>query len=290
MPSATTRTAPALAPITAAATKAEAKAMTVADEKPAALVRGAGDADIESALLDGEAVPSAAIRDELNLVAATWLTPAPIPRYRVTYRVEVWGEPETPVAQFRTVAASAFSDPRGWALNGLVHIEEAAADEAADFVLALSVPEEIAAISDQCTYWATGEADASCTAGNLVMINDIRWRNGAINDPFPLAEFRVHELNHEVGHWFGEDHWTCLGGPAPVNQQQFRHLYGCLPNPWPLPWEQAAVALRLGLIADAVISADAADFVAGWTFSDQPADTPADPAATDGGGGSSTIR
>lgn len=237
-----------------------------------------GDPEAAADAVDDEVVPPVEVRAELDLLAA--LLPAGLasPIERITYRVEEWGEPVTSLDGFRRVAAATFGDPRGWTLGGAIRFEEAGDDEAPDFVLALAVPDEIAAVSDECVYWATGEADASCTAGGLVMINDVRWQDGAINDPYPLDEFRQQELNHELGHWLGEDHWTCAGGLAPVNQQQFRHLDGCRPNAWPLPWERVAVALRRGLIS-AELSPEAAAVV--WS-GDDGSDT-ADGSDTTGG-------
>jgi len=50
-------------------------------------------------------------------------------------------------------------------------------------------------------------------------------------------------LNHETGHWFGLGHASCggAGKPAPVMMQQSKGLFGCKPNPWPLPGEIARV-------------------------------------------------
>jgi hypothetical protein len=93
----------------------------------------------------------------------------------------------------------------------------------------------------------TGLPDASCTVGSAVVVNDERWRDGALGDLIDLPTFRVHELNHETGHFLGQGHFSCQGGVAAVNQQQFRSLVGCTANAWPLPWERAMVALRFGL-------------------------------------------
>ena len=108
---------------------------------------------------------------------------------------------------------------------------------------AVTIPE----YSEDCVSWQTGEPDASCTVGSAVIINDHRWRDGALGDAIGLGEFRTHEINHETGHWLGQGHFSCMGGPAAVNQQQFRSLAGCTANAWPLPWERAMVALRFGL-------------------------------------------
>lgn len=160
--------------------------------------------------------------------------------------VEV-GEPVVDSEQVAAVAARALADDRGWALDGAIRFERVATVDEADFRLVVAPAEEVPSYSEDCRSWQTGDADASCTVGNDVIINDRRWRDGALGDPIPLEQFRVHELNHEVGHWLGQGHFSCLGGAAPLNQQQFRSLQGCTANEWPLPFERAMVAARFGL-------------------------------------------
>ena len=162
------------------------------------------------------------------------------------YFTEV-GSPVVDSSQVVDTAAAIFLDGRGWRLDGALRFVRVDNAEDADFVLMLAEATEIPSFSDECVSWQTGEPDASCTVGNLVIINDLRWRDGALGDPIPLADFRIHEINHEVGHWLGQGHFGCLGGLAAVNQQQFRSLAGCQPNAWPLPWEKAMVAARYGL-------------------------------------------
>jgi hypothetical protein len=77
-----------------------------------------------------------------------------------------------------------------------------------------------------------------------VIINENRWRHGT---PYfksaggTLREYRAMVVDHETGHWFGLGHATCggKGQLAPVMMQQSKGLYGCKPNPWPLPGEIA---------------------------------------------------
>ena len=157
------------------------------------------------------------------------------------------GAPVVDTNQVAETAAAVFRDPRGWSFDGGLNFVRVDNAEEADFVLLVAEAAEIPYYSDECVSWQTGEPDASCTVGNLVIINDLRWRDGALGDAIPLADFRIHEINHEVGHWLGQGHFSCLGGAAAVNQQQFRSLAGCQPNAWPLPWEKAMVAARFGL-------------------------------------------
>lgn len=211
-----------------------------------------------------EVFPPLDVRNELDLVAAGASgQQLPSPPWHVTYTVITSGKALVDAEEVATVAARAFSDPRGWSLHGAIGFERVPTDEDADFTLVVAEASTIPDYSDACVNGRTAEPDASCTVGNYVIINDVRWTEGALGDPYPLDAFQMQEINHETGHWLGQDHYTCggRGEPAPVNQQQFRHLSGCLPNEWPLPWEKALVALRHGLWT-APVGTDAADLLA----------------------------
>ena len=165
----------------------------------------------------------------------------------VRWYLDTAGSPVADSSEVAAVAKATFADDRGWKLRGAVTFQRVEFYEEADFVLLVAEAAVIPGYSEECVHWETGEPDASCTVGSLVIINDLRWRDGALGDPIALAEFRVHELNHEVGHWLGQGHFSCLGGLGAVNQQQFRSLAGCRANGWPLRWEMAMVAARFGL-------------------------------------------
>lgn len=165
----------------------------------------------------------------------------------VRWAVVPAGDPVVDADEVGRVAEQAYADPRGWSLRGAIRFERTTDPDAADFLLVVAEAAVIPEYSEDCVSWQTGEPDASCTVGSAVIINDQRWRDGALGDSIALGEFRVHEINHETGHWLGQGHFSCLGGTAAVNQQQFRSLAGCVANGWPLPWEQAMVATRFGL-------------------------------------------
>ncbi len=160
---------------------------------------------------------------------------------------ETVGNPVADLEEVACVAAAAYADPRGWNLDGALRFERVESAEEADFVLVVAEADYVPDFADSCLSSLTGIPDASCTVGNYVIINDLRWRDGALGDPIPLEVFRIHEINHETGHWLGQGHFSCLGGVAGVNQQQFRSLDGCTANAWPLPFERAMVAARFGL-------------------------------------------
>ncbi|MGE0732534.1 MAG: DUF3152 domain-containing protein [Acidimicrobiia bacterium] len=157
------------------------------------------------------------------------------------------GEPVVDDEEVAATAERILADPRGWSLDGALRFERVEEADAADFRLVVAAAEEVPGFAEDCVSERTGVPDASCTVGDDVIINDERWRDGALGDDIPLAQFRIHELNHEIGHWLGQGHFSCLGGTAAVNQQQFRSLAGCTANEWPLPFELAMVAARFGV-------------------------------------------
>lgn len=165
----------------------------------------------------------------------------------VRWVLEVSGEPVVDPEEVAAVAADAYADERGWGLNGAIRFERVDDAEEADFLLVVAEAATVPDYSEDCRSGQTGEADASCTVGDAVIINDLRWRDGALGNRIPLELFRIHEINHETGHWLGQGHFSCLGGVAAVNQQQFRSLDGCSPSAWPLPFERAMVAARFGV-------------------------------------------
>jgi hypothetical protein len=77
----------------------------------------------------------------------------------------------------------------------------------------------------------------SCRQGAEVMINAMRWFQGAAESHLSLADYRHYVISHEVGHALGHGHVGCPapGAIAPVMLQQTKGLAGCEPNPWPYP-------------------------------------------------------
>jgi hypothetical protein len=153
----------------------------------------------------------------------------------VTYVIETRGRVKGAMPSFRRRTAEVYADPRGW-VRADVHFKRVKSGGA--FSLVLSQAKYVPSFGSPCDrYW-------SCRVGRYVIINENRWRHGT---PYfksaggTLREYRAMVVDHETGHWFGLGHATCggKGQLAPVMMQQSKGLYGCKPNPWPLPGEIA---------------------------------------------------
>jgi hypothetical protein len=75
----------------------------------------------------------------------------------------------------------------------------------------------------------------SCYNGRVVLNLD-RWMLAVPAYKGDLDAYRTYVVNHEVGHSFGLGHDGCprKGEPASVMVPQTLHLWGCLPNPYPV--------------------------------------------------------
>lgn len=131
--------------------------------------------------------------------------------------------------------AETLGDARGWRRAGAQFTE---VQSGCSFRVILSEARYLPTFSAGCSqYW-------SCRVGDLIIINDWRWRTGTDawnNGGGSLLDYRRMVLNHEVGHFLGwwDNEIVCQGPglPAPLMQQQSMDLRGCAPNPWPIDAE-----------------------------------------------------
>ena len=160
---------------------------------------------------------------------------------------------------FDDLVRQTLTDPRGWEQAGFAF---RFADDAPYRVL-LAEP---AVVDTVCLPYDTG-GRFSCQIGPTVALNAERWRTATDTWTGSLDDYRRMLINHEVGHLLGRHHArpACRnGGPAAVMFQQSSGLDGCVPNPWPLPWEIACAArhdepLAPGYEADARATCGPAD-------------------------------
>ena len=161
------------------------------------------------------------------------------PRAPVTigYRVERHTTDDA-TANFVDVVDATLTDPRGWTRAGfrLVH------DDTAPYLIVLAEGDEVDRL---CLPYDT-YGKYSCQNGPVVALNADRWRTADPKWTGDLPTYRQMLVNHEVGHLLGQHHphpqCPHAGQPAPVMNQQSTELNGCLPNPWPLPWEVTLAA------------------------------------------------
>ena len=134
---------------------------------------------------------------------------------------------------FAAVVRETLKDPRGWEPAGFEFLF--ADDGRYTVVLA-----EGAEVDRLCRPYDT-YGKYSCQNGPVVALNADRWRTATPQWTGDLDTYRRMLVNHEVGHLLSQHHprTQCpkRGEAAPVMAQQSTELDGCVPNPWPLPWE-----------------------------------------------------
>lgn len=165
--------------------------------------------------------------------------PAPVPQSRAyTYCVTTRGVDLSFLPELRAKLASVYSDPRGWSLGGVNTFTEVMSG--CGMIVWLTAADQMPSFGSIC------DSTWSCTVYPNVILNFDRWRyaspawNGGGGS---LEDYRTMVINHETGHWLGFGHRFCqaAGQQAPVMQQQSINLQGCAANPWPLPYEKAAL-------------------------------------------------
>ena len=158
---------------------------------------------------------------------------------RVTYSVTTRGRVTSSMKVFRRQAQETFDDPRGWRAAG---VRFRRVRRGGDFTLVLAAAGTLPSFSAGCS------AQWSCRVGRYVVINQLRWRHASPawnRAGRSRRDYRHLVVNHETGHWLGRAHAGChRRGRAPVMMQQSKGTGRCRFNPWPLPWEAAAVRRR----------------------------------------------
>lgn len=149
----------------------------------------------------------------------------------VRYTVEVEGGVPLDPAQVAAVVDGVLADPRSWTGEGRWALQRVDADPDARIVVAS--PDT----TDRMCAPLRTRGQVSCRNGDDVVLNAVRWTQGARTWGDDVDGYRQYLVNHELGHYLGNSHVRCPadGAPAPVMLQQTLDLQGCAPNAWPYP-------------------------------------------------------
>ncbi|SDP83631.1 Protein of unknown function [Actinopolyspora xinjiangensis] len=179
--------------------------------------------------------------------------------YRYTVELEKGVELVEGEDSFGRLVQQSLADPRGWTnpKGGGISVQRVGPDgPEPDFRVTL-VSRNTA--REVCGYSSGLPYDSSCHIQGRAYISAARWVRGAIAFDGDIGSYRRYVINHEVGHFFGNDHVGCpaQGQLAPVMMQQTFSLSNdvlhrlnervpqgtdipangleCEPNPWPFP-------------------------------------------------------
>lgn len=157
---------------------------------------------------------------------------APLDQTGRTVRVRVEVEHEMPTDPERAAeqAAEILQDARSWPSKQRVRFAFAG-EGGHDLVIRILTP----GTTDRRCHPLRTLGEVSCSMGNAVNLNGVRWETGIPDYAGDLDGYRTYLINHEVGHYLGLGHVECPGPglPAPVMMQQTKGLDGCARNPWP---------------------------------------------------------
>jgi len=149
----------------------------------------------------------------------------------VRYTVEVEGGVPLDAAEVAVVVESVLADPRSWTGQGEWALQRVDADPDARIVV--TTPDT----TDRLCAPLQTQGEVSCRNGDDVVLNAVRWTQGATTWGDDVVGYRRYLVNHELGHYLGSGHVRCpaAGRPAPVMLQQTLGLQGCTANAWPYP-------------------------------------------------------
>ncbi|WP_380169041.1 DUF3152 domain-containing protein [Jannaschia sp. R86511] len=149
----------------------------------------------------------------------------------VRYTVEVEDGLPLDAVEVAGVVDGVLADPRSWTAEGEWSLQRTDADP--DVHIRVTTPDT----TDRLCAPLRTRGQVSCRNGDDVVLNALRWTQGANAWGDDVAGYREYLVNHELGHYLGRGHVPCPaeGEAAPVMLQQTLGLQGCAPNGWPYP-------------------------------------------------------
>lgn len=120
-------------------------------------------------------------------------------------------------------------DERSWI--GMLDVRVQRVDGSANTQVLVASP---ATVDRLCAPLPT-RGTVSCFRNGRVVLNYLRWTQGAATWGDDVTGYRGYLVNHEFGHSIGRQHVNCPapGELAPVMVQQTISLGGCVANAWP---------------------------------------------------------
>jgi hypothetical protein len=172
-------------------------------------------------------------------VAAPALPSAVAGLPRVTYGYCLAADPTGDEMALTQQASAVLADPAGWAMGGAVRF--VAVKSGCNFTINLVSPANMAKLDAKCADQTT------CQSGSVAAISTATWTAAPAAWAGTLEAYRGELINHEVGHWLGFDHTSCLSQvKAPVSQEPAVTVAGCSPNWYAVPVELQGTKILAG--------------------------------------------
>lgn len=159
-----------------------------------------------------------------NLASAAAVLP------RQTYNYCLRPDEGAEAEALRTRAAAVLGSG-GWTLGGRLRFVPASSN--CDFTVGVVPADDMATVNVACT------ARTTCQVGSQLAVSAGAWAAAPAGWKGNLDEYRSELIQHEVGHWLGFDHVSCLStdAPKPILQAPTVVLAGCSPNWYAVPVE-----------------------------------------------------
>ena len=140
--------------------------------------------------------------------------------------------------QLSSKLIAVFADPLGWGIGG--RIQFVRADSECNFTIGLVTGESMVRVDQRCAQQPT------CRVGNQVELNIADWNTPPIAWKSGTVSYQAEMINHEVGHWLGFDHASCMSTTNQTFELQSPTIVlgGCSPNWYLITSDQSNKVLQ----------------------------------------------